>query len=379
MRILNKTLRVVRSATIVLIFAAGGAGLFAQPQDETESNGVDESIAETDDAGESAAEDETNAWRVVVGAAYGEMMLDLRTSLPYTYTDPRTGQRVLPAIGRALGLTQYGSLDLQARGLGPQTIGQFVLTNNAFTFSAAYAKVDVNFNPLQKDKLPINTVEGGASGETWFAQGEYQYENSTIFTPYLRYTFSTFRVRYDARNVVGYVPGADIYESFARIQAQDGARSHAGRTGVRIKLPIQNWYIGPYWQLASNNYAIQVKAGTGAVDTHTLLIPDNSPRLIDSWYSRGVGAAYTFDTITRTRKVDESGGLELFMDYKKFLSLKIDARRNYESAAWVVSATGLLFFHPNVGIAVTASYGEPEITRTLNRAYGIGPVATFTF
>jgi hypothetical protein len=375
----NNNSKWIFAVVCALCLAFSGAPLFAAPDTDALGAGGTPAESEGAQAADGESESRENPWRIVVGAAYGEMVLDLKTALPFTYTDPRTGQRVLPAIGRSLGLTQYGSLDLQARGRGPQKVAQFVLTDNAWTFAAAYARIDVNFNPLRDDPVPLNTVEGGASGETWYAQGEYQYRNSTIFTPYLRYTFGAFRARYDARNVIGYVPGADIYESFARIQAKDGYRSHQGRTGLRIKLPIQNWYIGPYWQFASNSYAIQVSATMGAVDTHTLFVPDNPRRLIDSWYSTGVGAAYTFDTITKTRKNDESGGLELYMDYRKFLSLKIDARRNYESAAWSVSATGLFFFHPNLGIAVTATYGEPEITRTLNRSFAFGPVATFTF
>ncbi|HBS06110.1 MAG TPA: hypothetical protein DEA96_14175, partial [Leptospiraceae bacterium] len=76
---------------------------------------------------------------------------------------------------------------------------------------------------------------------------------------------------------------------------------------------------------------------------------------------------------------DRSGGLILFMDYNKFLSLNINARRNWNKGAWNVTTTAMFFFHPNVGIQTSYLYAEPEVTLTFNRSWIIGPVFTATF
>ena len=335
----------------------------------------DDPVPEKENDGD-AQDDE--GWRVALAPAMGEMMLDLKVKLGFTYVDPDTGRTVPATIGRRF--TDYGSLDFQARGLGPQQAILAFLSNGSWTFSGSYSKVRVNFSPLRDDQLlPLTLIEGSANGETYSASGEYQHKNSTIFAPHLSYKYSGVRANYDVRNVIGFVPGPNIYEAFPSITAKDGSRTHAARTGVRIRLPIQNWYIGPYWQFAGDRYTIKVLGGQGTTSTSTALLPDDPQDLVRAWHYQGDREAYTFDAISTTRNNNESGGLEVFMDYKRFLSLKIDARRNYERASWSITTTALFFFHPNVGIMAVGVYNEPENGNTFSRSFGVGPVATFKF
>lgn len=338
--------------------------VFAQTENETDSTEVD------------PAEDE--GWRVLVAAGAGEMKLDLKTDLPYTYRDPRTGQSVTTAFN--LGLTSNGSLSFNAGGLGGGRAATALITNGSLAFAAGYSQLSVNFTSLtNKGTLPINILEGGAKGVSYFGRVEYRYKNSTIFTPYVGYKNAFFQASYKARNVIGYIPGADLYESFPTIDANDGKRTHSGRAGLRIALPIQNWHIGPYFDYADSRYFITLEPGVGTVDTHTGFVPDHPDRLVDAWYYRTDASAYsTGATIGRTTKI-ESGGFELYMDFRKFLSLSIDGRYNYRQSAWNVTTTAAFFYHPNLGIVAVANYSEPENSQLFQRTYVIGPVATFKF
>ena len=52
------------------------------------------------------AEEDGSDWRFIISPFAGQMNLQLRSALPFNYTDPSTGASVSPAIGRITGLTQ---------------------------------------------------------------------------------------------------------------------------------------------------------------------------------------------------------------------------------------------------------------------------------
>lgn len=318
-------------------------------------------------------------WRVIIGATSGQMSLDLRTFLSYTLTDPTTGKKDLPVLGRLTGLTTNGSLDVQVRGVGPQNIAQGILQNKNWTFSYGYSRVKVDFMPLSDDLLPLSQASGYATGNVHQGSVEYRFRPDTAFNPFVRLTNGSFHASYKVRNVVSSIPGSNYYASLPVVDADDAYSSNSGMIGARIAIPIQSWYIAPFLQAAANRYTINVRAGGGALSTHTNYIPDNPSALLSAWAYQNNSNATTFDQHRTVPRNDGSAGMILFMDYKKFLSLQLTARRNYDAAAWNLSAVAALFFHPNAGFIASVGYAEPEITRTLNRSWSFGPVVTFTF
>ncbi len=322
----------------------------------------------------SAAQDE---WRFAAGLGYGEMQLDLRATLPFLYTDPSTGKRVIPVLGRALGLTTVGSFELATRGLGPQRLAQLYISNGGFSAGLTLGKANVNFGPL--DARLTNAIEGSASGSTNSFFMEYQFLKKNWLRPYIQYSYSGARAHYHVRNAISLVSGAGVYESFPQINADDVSRTHSGRFGVRLSIPIQSWYIGAYVQGSSAHYDITVRTAFGALSAAAGILPANPQSIIDAQYWNNVGAVYAFDTKTHRYNRYGNAGMEFYFDYRRFLSLKIDARRNYDTASWSALGTLLFFFHPNFGIAASALYADPESSQTTKRAYAVGPVFTATF
>ena len=318
-------------------------------------------------------------WRFIISPFSGQMNLQLRSALSFNYTDPTTGASVSPAIGRITGLTQSGTLDLAVEGVGPQKGVQMMLRSDSLVISAAYTRAEVNFTPLRDSKLPIENAGGGANGNVYTGSIEYYWNITDSIAPMVGYSHSGFTAHYKVTNALFKTIGTNVYESFAVIDADDGSHSNVGKLGIRIKLPIQSWSITPYVQYAANRYHINTRPTIGRSIGQENLIPTDANAIVQAWTYDGVGSAINAGSMSQIPAEDRSGGLILFMDYNKFLSLNINARRNWNKGAWNVTTTALFFFHPNVGIQTSYLYAEPEVTLTFNRSWIIGPVFTATF
>ncbi|TGK09738.1 hypothetical protein EHO58_05015 [Leptospira selangorensis] len=325
------------------------------------------------------AEPPKDKWRILLGAFAGQFDLQLQTKLPFNYVNPSSGQREIPSLGRASGLTQNGAMDLGVEGIGPQKGLQFMILSDSLVFQATYARVDVNFAPLRNPPVGVNTAEGNAGGNVYSTNLDYYMNISRYVQPMVGIGYAAFGAYYKARNVVGTTVGNGLYESFPTIDADDGYSSDVGKAGLRIKLPIQSWYITPYFQYAGNEYHINVRTTAGTVQNNVNGYPADPNGILDAWYYQGVGSVSTVDSMTQVSRQARSAGIVFFMDYKKFISLTINARRNFTQAAWNVSATLMVFLHPNMGIMANYAYSEPEILFSFNRSWAIGPVFTTTF
>lgn len=323
--------------------------------------------------------EEPDDWRILLGPFAGQMNLQLKSALPFTYTDPSTGATVSPTIGRLTGLTQSGTLDLAVEGVGPQKGVSFMLMSDSLVFSATYTRAEVNFTPLRDSTLPIEHAGGGANGNVYAASLDYYYDLSDTFQPMVGYSHSAFTAHYKVTNALFMTKGTNVYESFPVIDADDGSHSNVGKVGIRIKLPIQHWSITPYVQYAANRYHINVRATAGTTGAQSNFLPTDATSLVQAWAYQGVGSVATTDTLSQIPGEDRSGGLMLYLDYNRFLSLNINARRNWNKGAWNVNSSVLFFFHPNVGFQVSYLYAEPEVTLTFNRSWIAGPVFTATF
>lgn len=324
-------------------------------------------------------QEEERKWRLLIGAFAGEFNLQLQTKLGFTHTNPITGAREIPAIGSASGLTRSGALDLQLEGIGPQKGFQFMVASESLVFYAAYSRVDVNFSPMQNPKFGINTAEGNAGGNVYSTGADYFYQLNKFVQPMVGAAYSGFGAYYKVRNVLGRTEGTNFYESFSAIDADDGSKSTSGKVGLRIKLPIMSWYITPYAQYASNRYYINVRTTAGTIQNQNLGYPVDGQSIVDSWFYQDVGSVYTADSMSQVPREARSMGGVFFFDYKKFLSLTINARRNFSQGAWNVTSTLLFFFHPNAGIMASYTYAEPEVLLSFNRSWAVGPVFTTTF
>ncbi|MDF3819666.1 hypothetical protein P3G55_07135 [Leptospira sp. 96542] len=333
-------------------------------------------MAEEDEA---AKKQEDKKWRLLLGAFAGEFNLQLQTKLAFAHTNPTTGTRELPVLGTASGLTRSGSLDLQLEGIGPQKGFQFMVMSDSLVFYAAYARVDVNFAPMQSPKIGINTAEGNAGGNLYSTGLEYFYALNKIVQPMVGVGHSGFGAYYKVRNVLGRTEDTSFYESFSAIDADDGSRSTLGKIGARIKLPIQSWSVTPYLQYAANRYHINIRSTAGTVQGHENFYPENPQAVINSWFYQDVGSVYTLDSMSQIPREARSVGGVFFFDYKKFISLTVNARRNFNQGAWNISSSLLFFFHPNAGIMASYTYAEPEVLLSFNRSWAIGPVFTATF
>ncbi len=330
-------------------------------------------------ADDAPPEEKKKNWRILLGAFAGQFDLQLQTKLPFGYTNPSTGQKELPSLGRVSGLTQNGSLDLGVEGIGPQKGFQFMAISDSLVFQATYARVDVNFAPMRTPPIGVNVMEGNAGGNVYSTNLDYYMNISRYVQPMVGVGYAAFGAYYKVRNVVGTTVGNGLYESFPTIDADDGYSSDVGKAGLRIKLPIQSWYVLPYFQYAGNEYHINVRTTAGTVQNSRNGFPTNPDALGDAWYYQGIGSVTNVDSMTQVSRQARSAGMVFFMDYKKFISLTINARRNFSQAAWNISATLVCFFHPNMGIMASYSYAEPEILLSFNRAWAIGPVFTASF
>ncbi|MFN3603192.1 MAG: hypothetical protein ACK4UJ_00615 [Leptonema sp. (in: bacteria)] len=148
------------------------------------------------------------------------------------------------------------------------------------------------------------------------------------------------------------------------------------QVGLSFKLPIQNWKIETVYSYGFERVITNLKTTIGKT---------MNPFPLNNFYQELLEKSYDFSdpddwiyplNVTFRKKYFANRlGLSLFMDYRRFISLRITVRRDLTFSRWVSNAVFSLIFSKYFGLNYFYEYSERSVGTI--RYWLIGP--TFIF
>jgi len=145
------------------------------------------------------------------------------------------------------------------------------------------------------------------------------------------------------------------------------------KVGVKFALPIQHWYVQPFYSFMYENVETHARSGGGdvvlyEVDPTTHELVDENPEQIFP--------VRAFDTRSTKEYYSHLVGADFLIDFHYFLQLRGKVYYNTNHDLWTVRLIGSVMFSAHMGIAAYFEYTE-KITVT-NTYFLIGPAVLFS-
>ena len=182
--------------------------------------------------------------------------------------------------------------------------------------------------------------------------------------------FFDFRdVRYD--DYGGMAMRGDAHMPF--IHVENEVVAPFPKVGIKFALPIQHWYVQPFYSFMYENVRTRARSGGGDVTLRQVDPETHEPV---------VGGA---EDVIRVRAFDESSekeyyshlvGLDFLLDFHYFLQLRGKLYYNANHDLWTVRLIASAMFSAHMGIAAYFEYSE-KITVT-NTYVLLGPAILFS-
>jgi len=143
--------------------------------------------------------------------------------------------------------------------------------------------------------------------------------------------------------------------------------------GISYKLPIQNWKIEAIYSYGFERVNTHLKT----TYANTISYEDffNSPDTFLIWNYNNNDNLLPLNYSIRKKYFANRFGISLFMDYRRFISLRISIRRDLTFNRWITNSLFNLIFSQYVGISFFYEYSERSVGTI--RYWLIGP--TFIF
>lgn len=147
------------------------------------------------------------------------------------------------------------------------------------------------------------------------------------------------------------------------------------QAGLQFKLPIQNWTFSIYHGYGMERTITTIDASMGRV------LGEDLNSLMDSYtrYGELTNPGMLVPTrmqITRNYH-SHRPGVSLYMDYRRFISLRLMARRDLNFNRWVTNGIFTLLVHRYGGISIAGEYSERSVATI--RYLTIGPTFVVQF
>ena len=235
-------------------------------------------------------------------------------------------------------------------------------------------------NSIHKDKTAIyNTVEKtGAriTGALVFSRYTWR-SKKKFYEPFvgLGY-FSGLGPHMSASidNFISYAPEINRYMYYTNQKVDVHVTNPFPQVGIKLKLPIQHWHIAPFYAYGFEKVQtrVDVLPGSSFLAENPLQGPT---RLGAHLLNESLDFQLPFRFANLAKKYHHRPGLSFYMDFRRFVSLRLFVFRNTTHHRWVVNGIFNLMFTPNIGITAFGEYGERELATI--RYWMIGPTIVF--
>ena len=309
-----------------------------------------------------------NKWLFTTTAYSGDVKSEI--ALPYStpYVDPARPENITLISGEK---TQKGSGPgggFELSGLR----GPWFFNVYGYRFRARNTDGAELYNATQTSRTTI-------SAQTYYVSYSWRSE-SRIVEPFVGAGYFEGLGPHLETNIRGwttYSPEINRYLYYYNQNVSVRVSNPYPQVGLRFKLPIQNWYIAPFYSYSFESATTRVASLPGNVVAagSPLEAPGN---IYDHVLSRaGLDTLQAFNVKIREKHWNQSPGVELYMDFRRFISLRIIAYRNVTHGRWLARGVFNFMFHPNVGITIAGVYNERYLS-TLRYAMA-GPTVVFQF
>jgi hypothetical protein len=139
------------------------------------------------------------------------------------------------------------------------------------------------------------------------------------------------------------------------------------QAGIQIKIPIQNWSLSLFHGYGMERVRTVIDASTGR------LLGDDPAGLsagILEYGQVGPGALIPARMQINRNYHSHRPGFALYMDYRRFISLRLQARRDVNFNRWVANGVFTLLLHKYGGITVATEYSERSVATIRYLTYG---------
>jgi hypothetical protein len=161
------------------------------------------------------------------------------------------------------------------------------------------------------------------------------------------------------------IGGLKGYADFERMSIDNFVFTPFPKVGVKFKLPLQHWYITPFYSYMYEYVDIRAKSSGGSVEVY-----DESGNLL---FQPEVDP---FDTKLHKDYHSHLVGANFFLDYNYFLQLRGKVYYNTNHNLWTVRAIGSFLFSKYVGLSVYLEYSEKITVKNLYIL--VGPAFVFS-
>jgi hypothetical protein len=145
------------------------------------------------------------------------------------------------------------------------------------------------------------------------------------------------------------------------------------KVGVKFALPIQHWYVQPFYSFMYENVRTRARSGGGRV---TLREADPETNALVEGGAETFIDIRAFDTTSTDEYTSHLVGADFLFDFHYFLQLRGKLYYNTNHDLWTVRLIGSMMFSAHMGIAAYFEYSE-KITVT-NAYFLIGPAFLFS-
>jgi hypothetical protein len=145
------------------------------------------------------------------------------------------------------------------------------------------------------------------------------------------------------------------------------------KVGLKFALPIQHWYLQPFYSFMYENVRTRARSGGGDV---TLRQVDEETHEIVEGGAEDVIEVRAFDERSEKDYYSHLVGMDFLFDFHYFLQLRGKVYYNTNHDLWTLRLIGSVMFSAHMGIAAYFEYTE-KITVT-NTYFLIGPAILFS-
>lgn len=245
----------------------------------------------------------------------------------------------------------------------------------------SFTSVGFDFpNSIHKDKTDIyNTVQktrARITGALVFSR--YTWKNKKkLFEPFVGLGYFSGLGPHMSANIdhfISYAPEINRYMYYSNQQVDVNVTNPFPKAGIKIKLPIQHWHIAPFYAYGFETVQTDVTVQPGS--TFYAENPLEAPgRFINHIQNESLDFQLPFHFSNTSKKYHHRPGMSLYMDFRRFVSLRLFVFRNTNYNRWVVNGIFNLMFTPHIGITAFGEYGERELATI--RYWMIGPTIVF--
>jgi hypothetical protein len=145
------------------------------------------------------------------------------------------------------------------------------------------------------------------------------------------------------------------------------------KVGLKFALPIQHWYLQPFYSFMYENLRTRAKTARGVVELRE--VDAQTHELVDGGMETFIEVR-AFDERSEKEYTSHLVGADFLVDFHYFLQLRGKVYYNTNHDLWTVRFIGSVMFNAHMGIAAYFEYTE-KITVT-NMYFLVGPAILFS-